>query len=484
MERKETDTPNPGGTLFAAGPADRRDVRTFVSFFVAAGLVNATIVALLLCHVPDARTHSLRALLTRAALYVVVSAAGGIAGAYFYWRRSFNPFRLVSPISFRDFSLICAAAWVWVPAATLLSTQDSGATAVIGLLCGAILGTGLRQAIGDQENSQPSLSPFAKKELFAATLEPIPRDSEGYWIALGVFAAGYAQHEDAHLLAALLCAAAAFLFGWSWKEPTDGIRKRVRQYAGRRLAWTAILAVLLTTWALMLGGAHRNASSDAAMAASEDGGGQKRPRPSEPALGPGGFQSVILWPFPPKKQLIPPVPAPVNYLGPERAHPLTIRFDGAYWYFEPPDTGPGWTAHQAQGTPLGVNIESVNSFPLMMEAHQQLIGPVRLSRCGEIDVVIENRDNLRGAISLGLLLGDSHSPGKPTLYLGQKEIETTLSGFFYYKTAPVSETLRFAIPRPAPMRRFDEITVMVLPDPEHSMAGPKIAIQEFDLLPR
>jgi hypothetical protein len=36
----------------------------------------------------------------------------------------------------------------------------------------------------------------------------------------------------------------------------------------------------------------------------------------------------------------------------------------------------------------------------------------------------------------------------------------------------------------ASLRKFDEITVMLLPDFEHSTIGPKIAIEQFELFPR
>jgi len=199
-------------------------------------------------------------------------------------------------------------------------------------------------------------------------------------------------------------------------------------------------------------------------------------------LGTGGYESVILWPFPQKKQLIPPIPKPSNYLGLEKAHPMVIRFDGAYWYFQPPETQPGRTAHQAHGTPLGVNINSNNSFPLMMEAHQRLVGPVRLARCGEVDVEIENRDAMSGDVSLGVMLGDSESPNKATLYLGEKQLEGRQVALL--RPPPLFETLRFAVPPRAALRRFDEITVSLLTDPEHAMVAPKIAIQQFELLPR
>ena len=489
MERKETETRMPGGGgLSGASWIDGAELRTFIGFFVGAGLVNATIAAFVLCRLPASPRLPLSALMLRATLYVLACAAAGVAGAWFYWRRFSHPYRLRSPISFGAFSLICATGWVWVPPAVLLSTQDSKATALIGLLCGVILGAGLRKGIRMPEDGAAERAAGDEKEIFSATLERIPRESQGYVIAICIYAAAYAQHEAEHLMAALLAAAAAFLFTWNWKQAAKVSESRARRDAGWRLARTGALAILVTAWALMLGLSHRNGSGDAALAADADSSANQKAhsgRQGESNLGAGGFESVILWPFPPKRQIIPPVPAPANYLGPERSRPMVIRFDGAYWYFQPPDKRPGRTAHQAHGTPLSVNIQSSNSFPLMMEAHQRLIGPVRLSRCREIDVEIENRDNIAGALSLAVMLGDSGMPNAPSLYLGEKEIETSLPAFFFsYKTAPVTETLRFAIPATAPIRKFDDITVILLTDVEHMMVGPKIAIAQFQLFPR
>jgi hypothetical protein len=485
MESKDTQTRMPVAGLFGSASMDRVNMRAFVGFFVSVGLINAAIASVLLCRLPESHAPSLWRLLLRGAMYVLLGAGAGVAGAYFYWRRSANPYRTHAPISFGAFSLICAAGWVWVPAAVLLATQDSKATAIIGVLCGAILGSGLRKSIGWTDEPEPPHARAIEKEMFAATLESAPREWHGYAIAGSLYAAAYAQRDGARLMAALLCAVAAFVFMWMRNQPAQISESLVPRSASRRLAGTAALAVLLTAWALLLGVAHRNASADAAFAA-DNGDSAKAQHGSvgESSLGQGGFKSVILWPFPPRKQIIPPIPAPSNFQGPERSRPMIIRFDGAYWYFQPPDTRPGRTAHQAHGTPLAVNIHSNNWSPLMMEAHQRLIGPVRLSRCREIDVEIRNRDNLRSTLSLGLMLADSAFPNKPTLYLGQKEIETTLPGFFSYKWAPVSETIRFAIPASAPIRKFDEITVILQSEIEHSMVGPKIAIEQFELLPR
>lgn len=487
MELKDTETQMPGGGLSGFSRTEDADLRMFLGFFVSAGLVNAMIAALVVCRLPEAQAPSLWALLGRGALYVLVGATAGVAGAYLYWRSSGNPFRPDSRISFQSFSLVCAAGWVWVPAAVLLSSQDSKATVVIGLLGGATLGAGLRKAIGPPEISESRFMLGEEKEMFAATLARIPRDSRGYVIAGCIYAGAYAQRDGAHLVAGLLCAFAAFLFAWNWKLPEPATEDRIRREAGWRLARTGALAILLTAWALMLGVAHRSAAGYAALAADNGDSGSVKAhngKRGESTLGPGGFESVILWPFPPKKQIIAPVPAPRNYLGLEKSRPTVIRFDGAYWYFQPPDAEPGRTAHQAHGTPLSVNLQSSNSFPLVMEAHQRLIGPVRLSRCGEIDVTIQNRDNLRGEISLGVLLADSTLPKKATLYLGRKDIQTSLPGFFYFKPSPVFETLRFAVPATGAIRKFDEITIMLLPEVEHSMVGPRIAIEQFELQPR
>jgi hypothetical protein len=83
-----------------------------------------------------------------------------------------------------------------------------------------------------------------------------------------------------------------------------------------------------------------------------------------------------------------------------------------------------------------------------------------------------------------VLLRDSTNPRKPGLYLGQLPIESTQPIHFTFKTAPVFETLRFEVPAHASLRRFDEITVMLLPDVNHALIGPKIAIREFQLMPR
>jgi hypothetical protein len=163
---------------------------------------------------------------------------------------------------------------------------------------------------------------------------------------------------------------------------------------------------------------------------------------------------------------------------------MTIRFEGAYWYFQPRANGVGTRAHIAHGSPLTVNIRSNNHIPLIMEAHQALGAAIPLACCREMQVALENSDNTPGVIAIGVLLTDSTSLGKPTSYLGQQTVVSTEPDRFTMKSSPISEVLHFPIPDHARIAEFDEITIVFFPDSERPYTGAKIAIKQFDLVPR
>ena len=133
---------------------------------------------------------------------------------------------------------------------------------------------------------------------------------------------------------------------------------------------------------------------------------------------------------------------------------------------------------------MSVDIESNNGLPLVMKAHQALSIPIRTSRCREIQVEIENRDNTAGAIWLAVLLTDTTSAQNQTLYLGEQPIISTEPGHFSVKRSPAFETLRFSVPTNGNVKKFNEVTVQILPDIEHALVAPKIAILQFQVLPR
>jgi hypothetical protein len=205
--------------------------------------------------------------------------------------------------------------------------------------------------------------------------------------------------------------------------------------------------------------------------------------PARTGIEDSSYQGVILWPKVPRKAVVnPPLPraravsvARINKL-------LVIPFQGYYAYFKAPAKQPGHKAHRAHGLPTSLDIRSTDWHPLMMEAHQALATPVDLSCCREIEVAILNADNRPGKIELAVVLNDARN--SRSLYLGSHRVESSESPGFSLSRSPVEEALRFALPAKPAMQRFDEITVVFMPSAERALAGVKIAVLEFRLVPR
>jgi hypothetical protein len=481
-------------SAFAVEAGERPiSIRTFAGSLVLAGLANAAIVAFLIFHLPATREPTLKALCVRALLFVAGAVFAGLAGSRFYWNRSSATIRSEASLSFRHFALVNAEAWVWVPAIVLLSRQDSPNSAVLSALGAALLANGLRRAlprVTDLQNRQTSAIEFEEHEMFAATLHTPPREAHGYVIAFSLYCTGFLLIEHFYLAAGIPLALSTFLAVWKLTNGSGSVPRSVEKntHASLRLASVAAAAIVVTLFVLLIGIGHRRRVEAANVALAERSNAGNGGKPQKPlrasAAGIGGYESVILWPAPEKKQIVAPQPASISPFATRTARPLVIHFDGSYWYFQPPDKRPGANAHQAHGSPLAVNIEANNFFPLIMEAVQGLRSTVRLARCREIQVSIENRDNVRGVISLGVVLTDRTAPGEPSLSLGLKPVVTSEPGQFSIKTSPAAEMLQFAIPEHANIRKFDEIAVLVIPDAGHFEVGPKIAIEQFDLLPR
>lgn len=467
-------------------------VMRFLGFMVGAGMINAMLAGILLCHLPEIHSPTFSTLFVRSALLIVMGVIAGVGGSWLYWKNPSSPFRENAPVPFPLFVVVCATGWIWVPSMMLLSEQVSAFTAAVAMIAAFALASGLRNVTYCVIAAVPSAAAFSSydNDLFAESLYRAPTEPHGYIIAIGLFAAGAALLSHSNWIGAAFLATSASVFAWKRTVPRSqpSAHRETYQRAALRLALVAIPAILVTMWALLDGIAHRNLIAQAALNAGEKGATGKdadaNKTSKNSASGPGGYESLILWPFPERKEIVPPVKSLDPFLALGTTKPLVIRFDGVYRYVQPPDKTPGPNAHKAHGTPLALNIEATNSFPLLMDAHQELPKAIPLDRCREIDVEVANRDNHTGLIALGLLLGDEASRQKPSLYLGAEPLESTQARHFSYKAAPVSETLRFAVPLDAKIRRFNEITVLVLPDIEHRFLAPKIAIEQFQILPR
>ncbi|MGB6192961.1 MAG: hypothetical protein WBF42_10865 [Terracidiphilus sp.] len=477
-----------------AAPQDSLRVKRFFALMVGAGLMNSMIAGFLLCQLPESHSPTFVSLCLRAMFYVLAGAIAGVGGTYLYWKNPASPFALREPLPFPLFALVSAGGYLWVPAMVILSEQLSPAIVLVVAIGAFSLTSGLRRI------SSPVLTPAphhlaASREgyagLFVESLNRAPAELYGYAIAISLYAAGVALFARLLNTAAVLLALAASVFAWKSTASDDLYLDRNQQYkhSALRLARLTVPAVMVTVWALLDGVAHRNLLAEARLGSTPgiantgETGSTKQSSRQTNALGANGYESVILWPYPDKRLAIPPIEVD-TLLPPGTSKPLVIRFNGPYWYFQPPNKRPGATAHKATGSPVALDFQSNNSVPLIMDAHQYLSASIPTARCREIEVEIENRDNRAGAISLGVLLTDGTSAGRPAIYLGEQPIVSAQPEHFAYKPTPVSETVHFSVPERVSLRKFSEITVLVLPDVEHAFHAPRIAIEQFHLYPR
>ena len=103
--------------------------------------------------------------------------------------------------------------------------------------------------------------------------------------------------------------------------------------------------------------------------------------------------------------------------------------------------------------------------------------------CHAMRVDLLNGDNRPGPIRIELLLGEKSGKPGSSLLLGSIEIPSSQLPHIALNRPPVPESLRFPMPTKAHGRRFDEITVIIRPSTGRALAGSKIAIQDFVLVP-
>ena len=462
----------------------------FYTLLVATGLLNTLIAAYFFLRLPADHHPSRTSLTIRAILYVLIGALAGTFGSWFYWRRPTSPFRHNPPIPFRLFAIACASAWVFVPAVILFSREDSPLTCVFSILAAALLAVALRKAIPVPPRTP---APIPTPTLFADTLRAHPRRPQGYLLAVSIYFAAYEFTQGWILDAAGLLAICAYTFAWLQtleRQPArqpDPNHRQPTFRAARRLAIVLLPAILVTLYSLLAGIEHRNrAEADALLAANgaPTGDNVKTDAQTPPSdTGISGYHSIILWPIAPKNDIVPPIPQPTSLLAPGSSKPLVIQFTGPYYYFQPPHTAPSPGSFQVKGTPLLHDFQTNNFMPLVMEAHQSLGASIPIARCREIQVGLLNGDNRPGTINVAVLLTDSAQPNNQLL-LERQPIPSTEPQNFTQKPVPVAETLNFPVPAPAKIRRFDHITVMFFPDEVNYDQGSKVAIQQFQLIPR
>ena len=458
---------------------------------IVAGALTSFVAESFVCRWLAPRSVSLGPVFLTAFAYVFAAVLSGIAGTCIFWTRS----RTDPSPSLSLFVLTSAAGWVWVPSVLLLSRQDSIGAVFAGTMAAAVMATGLRKVVisdtGTHRHTSPGWKP-KERELFAQSLYAPPRERHALLISVCIYGGFFALRGHRIFAASILLAFCTFLLAWKLtlvSEPTSAITQG-KSRAALRLVQVGLAALLFTFAVVLLGLQHRIHSSATDIAFARGRGSsvsrapQQKRRAENSAPGLAGYESIILWPAPEKKRVVAPSPSRTSLQGLRMStKPRVIPFQGAYWYFRPRGKGPGSRTHVAHGNPLTLDIRSSNFVPLVMEAHQDLGAAIPLACCREIQVTIENNDDLPGAIALGVLLTDSTSLGKPTLYLGQQPIISAEPSHFSFKSSPALEVLQFAIPHHPRIQTFDQISVFVFPDSERARTGAKIAITQFVLLP-
>jgi hypothetical protein len=181
----------------------------------------------------------------------------------------------------------------------------------------------------------------------------------------------------------------------------------------------------------------------------------------------------------PEKLLAPTRPslAPRNNLALTKPQPLNIPFNGAYWFFQPPDREPGNESLRKHGSPTQFSFYSNNGRPLAMEARQNLGRLIDVDCCSKILVAIENLEPRSKSVALELALANTTLPAAPSMELSAKAGAQSAGG-------ATQQTLTFIIPAAPAIPQFDEVLVVFHRSPQSSTRSAKVAIQGFTLVPR
>ena len=471
-----------------------------------AGTFAALSASLLICRVPEAQpgTLSARALLWIAGRYLSAPAAIGLVATWLYFQ-----FSTVEPAQiFRSLVRCLCEAWLFFPALTLLLWENSPIVLILAPLAAIAVTLSLERFLPDPPPVTPTQSALLTPGDLFAEPPPLPSRSRAIWMALALVAAA-AEIADRDLATAgFILSLVSYLLIRQWfaltKRGDSRASGEARSPGVGRLSTSLALAFLLTLVALV---PWLRRATPLMLGAEPSARNARHPRPGSQAIDPAdAWHAIVLWPYPPRQNQLLPVPRTINYRPGESSKPLIVPFNGSYRYFQTPGEWIAGRAHSAHSSPLAVDIHSADWGPLFEEAHQPLTVPIDLACCRAIQVDVRNADNRRGGIVLGLVLSDSkknsprpagqqdpfmrgpvasiQSSTAHSLALTPQPVLTSFPAAFTMKSLPVSETLTFVIPFQPRLRRFDEISVVFLPEPQRAALGAKIAIQQFALIPR
>ncbi len=163
---------------------------------------------------------------------------------------------------------------------------------------------------------------------------------------------------------------------------------------------------------------------------------------------------------------------------------LRIPFTGEYWFYPWPRRSPGRDAVAQWGTPLGWVFTNMEKSPIQMRARQSFAVPISLECCRTIAITVTAMPAETDTVSIeATLLRHDAKRRANRAYLGK--IHMTPAALRSGRDAgkPVTETLRFAVPKDSPISDFDTIDV------EFDLHSPRIhrsakaEVEAFTFLP-
>jgi hypothetical protein len=445
---------------------------------LATGLHLAIAVCYLTCKSPQTHTLSWETCLRTTVAYLLIACLVGAVGTWIMLPRS-------SRRQFCNLTRCGVRGWIFLPAIILFLQQESVWAVFLAVVAAALMAgylCRLTEAIPCGEHEIPRSRQYLEKNLFTTQVRLAPTSWVPFGLSLGLYGAFLSAVAEKIILVTLLLAASTFLLVLQIKATqtkkdqgqSDNTDRRPHLYSLIATAFFCAFIALSASsspWRDPLLGRARVPSSPA-----------PAKQPSPPDHSSGGYRTIVLWPIQKQEKVIPSPPHKINASSLNIAKPWIIPFYGPYWYFKFPGESPGPNARTAQGDPLKVNVHSTDRGPLLMEAHQHLSNPIDLDCCRAMQIVFRN-DVSFGAFAVGISLTDSHSQGKLSQNLGVKYVAPVSADQPPGNTSPIEETLIFPFPKPGTIKKFDAITVILLPDAEHLTAGRKVAVERFIMIP-
>jgi hypothetical protein len=456
----------------------RADSSIDIWSLVVTGCLSAAMITSLSSRLPESHTLSWTTIVFRSIKYIALAVAGGAIGTSIPWL-----FLKAKPsFSLASLSKIVAVGWIFFPCILLFYRSQSPwmfpALALATIAVTFRLRRLFPASATPNEGKLPYLHNADLPSLYGLPIAGF-RPVRAFFLALCAQAALILAIADRRLPAGFFLSVCLSLLVWRWSAFAGSA---IKQFAGRRQSLLlSTFAICFTMLALLPWIAEKSYNSNKV---------PRRPTPitheaRETDVPGSDYVGIILWPPPIKKtEIVPPRPHATSFAIGKAAKPVVIPFDGQYWYFKAPSKRPGPRAHIAHGRATYVNVHSTDSVPLLMEAYQNLGTAIDLGCCSEIDVAITNADVRPGTIALGIRLADSGSIGEPSQNLAERAIASSKAAQIPLNRPPVEEVLRFPIPRPTTIQRFNEITIVFLSARERARGGAKVSIQSFTLIPR